>query len=118
MSRNQALSLAMQAYRQMATGKAATQPRKVAVLGAAGGIGQSLSMLMKASEDGGVRAAGASRSAAISSLHPARPQMNPAVTELALYDVVNVPGVAADVSHVNTRAVVKVRSWWRLPQPP
>lgn len=34
--------------------------------------------------------------------------MNPAVTELALYDVVNVPGVAADVSHVNTRAVVKV----------
>jgi malate dehydrogenase len=35
-------------------------------------------------------------------------QMNPAVTELALYDVVNVPGVAADVSHINTRAIVKV----------
>jgi hypothetical protein len=35
--------------------------------------------------------------------------MNPAVTELALYDVVNVPGVAADVSHINTKAVVKVR---------
>lgn len=37
-------------------------------------------------------------------------QMNPAVTELALYDVVNVPGVAADVSHINTRATVKVGS--------
>jgi hypothetical protein len=49
MSRSQALSWAMQAYRQLATGKAATQPRKVAVLGAAGGIGQPLSMLMKAS---------------------------------------------------------------------
>jgi malate dehydrogenase len=53
---------------------------KVAVLGAAGGIGQPLSLLMK---------------------------MNPLVTELALFDIVNTPGVAADLSHVNTKAVVK-----------
>lgn len=52
--------------------------RKVAVLGAAGGIGQSLSMLMK---------------------------MSPNVTTLALYDVMGTPGVAADVSHMNTKAV-------------
>lgn len=54
--------------------------RKVAILGAAGGIGQPLSLLIK---------------------------LNPAVTELALYDIANVPGVAADVSHVNTTAQVK-----------
>ncbi|KAI8620310.1 lactate/malate dehydrogenase [Chytriomyces sp. MP71] len=52
---------------------------KVAVLGAAGGIGQPLSLLLKA---------------------------NPLVTELALYDVVNTPGVAADLSHINTPAKV------------
>ncbi|KAJ3325299.1 malate DEHYDROGENASE, NAD-dependent [Blyttiomyces sp. JEL0837] len=52
---------------------------KVAVLGAAGGIGQPLSLLMKA---------------------------NPLVTELALYDIVNTPGVAADLSHINTPAKV------------
>ncbi|KAJ3241183.1 malate DEHYDROGENASE, NAD-dependent [Chytriomyces hyalinus] len=52
---------------------------KVAVLGAAGGIGQPLSLLMKA---------------------------NPLVSELALYDVVNTPGVAADLSHINTPAKV------------
>jgi malate dehydrogenase len=50
--------------------------RKVCVVGAAGGIGQSLSMLMK---------------------------MNPAVTQLSLYDVMGTPGVAADVSHMNTK---------------
>ncbi|MBW0473944.1 hypothetical protein O181_013659 [Austropuccinia psidii MF-1] len=48
---------------------------KVAILGAAGGIGQPLSLLMK---------------------------QNPLVTNLALYDVRGSPGVAADVSHVNT----------------
>ncbi|KAJ3192873.1 malate DEHYDROGENASE, NAD-dependent [Irineochytrium annulatum] len=52
---------------------------KVAILGAAGGIGQPLSLLMKA---------------------------NPLVTELALYDIVNTPGVAADLSHINTVAKV------------
>ena len=55
------------------------QNLKVAVLGAAGGIGQPISLLMK---------------------------MNPLVTELALYDVVNTPGVGADLSHVNTPAKV------------
>ncbi|PHH79601.1 hypothetical protein CDD80_4363 [Ophiocordyceps camponoti-rufipedis] len=53
---------------------------KVAVLGAAGGIGQPLSLLLK---------------------------MNPRVTDLALYDIRLAPGVAADVSHVNTKSTVK-----------
>lgn len=52
---------------------------KVAVLGAAGGIGQPLSLLLKS---------------------------NPLVTRLALYDIVNTPGVAADISHVCTPAKV------------
>ncbi|KAI8848984.1 lactate/malate dehydrogenase [Chytridium lagenaria] len=47
---------------------------------AAGGIGQPLSLLLKA---------------------------NPLVTELALYDIVNTPGVAADLSHINSPAAVK-----------
>eukprot|EP00897_Mesotaenium_endlicherianum_P007754 jgi/Mesen1/7006/ME000365S06143 len=58
----------------------ASQPRKVAVLGAAGGIGQPLGLLMK---------------------------LNPLVTDLALYDIANTPGVAADISHVNTPATTK-----------
>ncbi|CAO3591154.1 unnamed protein product [Absidia cylindrospora] len=52
---------------------------KVAVLGAAGGIGQPLSLLLKE---------------------------NPHVTNLALYDIVNTPGVAADLSHINTNSKV------------
>lgn len=52
---------------------------KVAILGAAGGIGQPLAMLMK---------------------------MNPLVSVLHLYDVVNAPGVTADLSHMDTGAVV------------
>ncbi|KAJ3085053.1 malate DEHYDROGENASE, NAD-dependent [Quaeritorhiza haematococci] len=52
---------------------------KVAVLGAAGGIGQPLSLLLKA---------------------------NTLVNELALYDIVNTPGVAADLSHINTKSKV------------
>ncbi|KAJ2725991.1 hypothetical protein GGI07_000919 [Coemansia sp. Benny D115] len=52
----------------------------VAVLGAAGGIGQPLSLLMK---------------------------LNTKVTKLNLYDIVNVPGVAADISHVATNAQVQ-----------
>jgi len=55
---------------------------KVAVLGAAGGIGQSLSLLLK---------------------------MNPLVSLLHLYDVANTPGVAADLSHTSTSAVVSGR---------
>ncbi|CAK7270619.1 Malate dehydrogenase, cytoplasmic [Sporothrix epigloea] len=53
---------------------------KVTVLGAAGGIGQPLSLLLK---------------------------LNPRVTELALYDIRGGPGVAADISHVNTKSTVK-----------
>lgn len=46
---------------------------KVAVLGASGGIGQPLSMLLKLSEN---------------------------IDELSCYDIVGTPGVAADLSHV------------------
>jgi len=52
---------------------------KVTVLGAAGGIGQPLSLLLK---------------------------LNPRVTDLALYDIRGAPGVAADISHVNTKSTV------------
>ncbi|WVR08066.1 malate dehydrogenase, NAD-dependent [Kwoniella sp. DSM 27419] len=53
---------------------------KAVVAGAAGGIGQPLSLLLK---------------------------LNPLVTDLALYDVVNSPGVAADISHIASPAQVK-----------
>lgn len=52
---------------------------KVAILGAAGGIGQPLSLLLK---------------------------LNPRVTDLALYDIRLAPGVAADVGHINTKSTV------------
>ncbi|RUS35356.1 malate dehydrogenase, NAD-dependent [Jimgerdemannia flammicorona] len=51
---------------------------KVTVLGAAGGIGQPLSLLLK---------------------------RNSQVNHLSVYDIVNAPGVAADLSHINTNAV-------------
>lgn len=55
-------------------------PLKVAVLGAAGGIGQPLSLLLK---------------------------QNPHITELALFDVVPVvKGVAVDIAHINTPSTV------------
>ncbi|KAI9435829.1 NAD-malate dehydrogenase [Lactarius indigo] len=53
---------------------------KAVVLGAAGGIGQPLALLLKT---------------------------NPRVTELGLYDIVNTPGVAADLSHIATPAKVE-----------
>jgi len=53
--------------------------RKVAILGAAGGIGQPLALLMK---------------------------LNPLISSLSLYDIANTPGVGADVSHINSRAQV------------
>ncbi|KAI5951004.1 MDH1 [Candida jiufengensis] len=53
---------------------------KVAVLGAAGGIGQPLSLLVK---------------------------LNPIVDELALFDVVNVPGVGADLGHINSNSTTE-----------
>jgi malate dehydrogenase len=51
----------------------------VAVLGAAGGIGQPLSLLLK---------------------------NDPLVSELNIYDLVGTPGVAADLSHISTPAKV------------
>lgn len=53
---------------------------KVAVCGASGGIGQPLSLLLKES---------------------------PLVSELSLYDIVHTVGVAADLSHIETKAKVK-----------
>merc|ERR1712029_509886 len=50
---------------------------KVAVMGASGGIGQPLSMLLK---------------------------LNPAITKLNLYDIVHTPGVAADLSHCESKS--------------
>mmetsp|Transcript_18097 Transcript_18097/g.36448 ORF Transcript_18097/g.36448 Transcript_18097/m.36448 type:complete len:352 (+) Transcript_18097:116-1171(+) len=55
----------------------AASAAKVAVLGATGGIGQPLAMLCKLSSE---------------------------VDELACYDVVGTPGVAADLSHIPTKA--------------
>uniref|UniRef100_UPI003AAA58B4 malate dehydrogenase, mitochondrial isoform X2 n=1 Tax=Centroberyx gerrardi TaxID=166262 RepID=UPI003AAA58B4 len=52
---------------------------KVAVLGASGGIGQPLSLLLKNS---------------------------PLVSQLSLFDIAHTPGVAADLSHIETRAHV------------
>jgi len=52
---------------------------KVAVCGASGGIGQPLSLLLKNS---------------------------PLVSELSLYDIVHTPGVAADLSHIDTASSV------------
>ncbi|XP_071944103.1 malate dehydrogenase, mitochondrial-like [Antedon mediterranea] len=52
---------------------------KVAVLGASGGIGQPMSLLIKQS---------------------------PLVSHLSLYDIANTPGVAADLSHIETKAKV------------
>lgn len=53
---------------------------KAVVAGAAGGIGQPLSLLLK---------------------------LSPYVDDLALYDIVNSPGVAADLSHISTKGSVK-----------
>lgn len=58
----------------------ASRLHKVAVLGAGGGIGQPLSLLLKA---------------------------DPLVTSLSLYDIRGAPGVAADVSHIDTAGEVR-----------
>lgn len=58
----------------------AAQNYKVAVLGAAGGIGQPLSLLLK---------------------------LNTRVTSLALYDIKGAKGVAADISHIPTNSKVE-----------
>ncbi len=49
-------------------------------MGASGGIGQPLSLLLK---------------------------NNNAISHLALYDIAHTPGVAADLSHINTKATVR-----------
>lgn len=54
---------------------------KVALLGAAGGIGQPLALLLKS---------------------------NKHVTALSLFDLVATPGVAADLSHINTSSKVRL----------
>merc|ERR1711909_130091 len=63
--------------RQLST--STTNNTAVAVMGASGGIGQPLSMLLK---------------------------LNPAITKLNLYDIVHTPGVAADLSHCETKSEV------------
>ncbi|KAM1299034.1 hypothetical protein ACFX2F_025773 [Malus domestica] len=60
--------------------KGGTAGYKVAILGAVGGIGQPLAMLMK---------------------------MNPLVSVLHLYDVVNTPGVTSDISQMDTGTVMR-----------
>ncbi len=65
--------------RSAAITEARAGARKVALLGAAGGIGQPLALLLK---------------------------MQPYVAELSLYDIANTVGVAADLSHCNTSVQV------------
>jgi len=77
LSRSVARSLSSQS--RLFSSSAARQT-KVAVLGAGGGIGQPLSLLLKT---------------------------DPLVTSLSLYDIRGAPGVAADVSHVDTASEVR-----------
>uniref|UniRef100_A0A1A9UCL6 Malate dehydrogenase, mitochondrial n=1 Tax=Glossina austeni TaxID=7395 RepID=A0A1A9UCL6_GLOAU len=67
--------LAMQSLRNFST--TGQNNFKVAVCGASGGIGQPLSLLLK---------------------------QNPLVSDLRLYDIVHTPGVAADLSHIDTKS--------------
>ncbi|KAH8399012.1 hypothetical protein KR215_000308 [Drosophila sulfurigaster] len=67
--------LALQGVRSFSVGQ--QNNYKVTVCGAAGGIGQPLSLLLK---------------------------QNPLVTDLSLYDIVHTPGVAADLSHIDTKS--------------
>ncbi|XP_039966574.1 malate dehydrogenase, mitochondrial [Bactrocera tryoni] len=70
--------LAIQSVRGFATTK--QNNFKVTVCGASGGIGQPLSLLLK---------------------------NNPLVSNLALYDIVHTPGVAADLSHIDTQSTTE-----------
>jgi malate dehydrogenase len=65
--------------RKLSASTAVTRNYKVAVLGASGGIGQTLALLLK---------------------------LDPQVTDLSLFDVVRTPGVASDISHCCTSAQV------------
>ncbi|KAI4494403.1 hypothetical protein M0802_008895 [Mischocyttarus mexicanus] len=71
------LNVAQQGAKRLST--SAKRDVKVAVMGASGGIGQPLSLLLKQS---------------------------PLISELSLYDIVNTPGVAADLSHIDTASKV------------
>ncbi|KAJ9112619.1 hypothetical protein QFC19_000639 [Naganishia cerealis] len=75
-----ARSTAARTLARRAFSSSARAERKVAVLGAGGGIGQPMSLLLKT---------------------------DPLVTSLSLYDIRGAPGVAADISHVNTKASCK-----------
>ncbi|OEL13952.1 Malate dehydrogenase, chloroplastic [Dichanthelium oligosanthes] len=67
------------AAKRVIVAQTGTGSHKVAILGAAGGIGQPLSLLVK---------------------------MSPLVSALHLYDIANVKGITADLSHCNTSAQV------------
>uniref|UniRef100_A0A1L8EEK1 Malate dehydrogenase, mitochondrial n=1 Tax=Haematobia irritans TaxID=7368 RepID=A0A1L8EEK1_HAEIR len=67
--------LAIQSMRSFSTTR--QNNYKVTVCGASGGIGQPLSLLLK---------------------------QNPLVSSLSLYDIVHTPGVAADLSHIDTKS--------------
>jgi len=64
----------------MSSASMARRTYKVAVAGAAGGIGQPLALLLK---------------------------LDPNVKQLSLFDVVRTPGVAADISHCCSPAEVR-----------
>ncbi|KAG8828923.1 Malate dehydrogenase, cytoplasmic [Serendipita sp. 399] len=70
---------ALRAIPRRAFSTSAPRQTKVAVLGAGGGIGQPLSMLLK---------------------------MDPLVSSLSLYDIRGAPGVAADISHIDVSGEV------------
>lgn len=74
-----AASFALKAHKEASVVQQPQASYKVAVLGAAGGIGQPLALLIK---------------------------MSPLVSALHLYDIANVKGVAADLSHCNTPSQV------------
>lgn len=65
--------------RPITAGSSQVRGLKVAVLGASGGVGQTMSLLLK---------------------------LEPRVTELSLFDVVGTLGVATDISHCSTPAKV------------
>ncbi|KAI0052687.1 malate dehydrogenase [Auriscalpium vulgare] len=70
---------AFRAVQSRSFSSSAARQTKVAVLGAGGGIGQPLSLLLK---------------------------LDPHVTALSLYDIRGAPGVAADVSHIDSASHV------------
>lgn len=71
------INVAQQGAKRLST--STRHDAKVAVMGASGGIGQPLSLLLKQST---------------------------LVTELSLYDIVHTPGVAADLSHIDYNSKV------------